>query len=86
MTALRDVDLSAVCELTGLAPFRCAHCLGTVPDDDETPVRTCLLASLTDWVPAEYPGLCVACGMPYSKGAAIASEPGGWRADCCPRS
>lgn len=73
-----------VCELTGLASVRCAHCLGTVPSGDD-PVRTSLLQSLSGWVCADRPGRCVVCGMRYPVGAAIEPEGPGWRADCCPR-
>jgi hypothetical protein len=72
------------CELTGLMQLRCAHCLGNVPDDAD-PVRTSLLGSFADWVRADHPGRCVACGNRFPAGAAIAPEGEGWRADCCPR-
>lgn len=84
--SLLVLDLSTLteCEITGLAKWHCAHCLGTVPDDAD-PVRMSLLASLTDWVRADHPGRCVVCGSRFPAGAAIRSEDHGRRADCCPR-
>jgi hypothetical protein len=78
-----DVGTLDVCELTGLVQAHCAHCLGTVAEDAD-PVRSSLLASLSDWVRADHPGRCVICGTRFRAGAAIAPEDEGWRADCCP--
>jgi hypothetical protein len=79
-----DGGLLDVCELTGLAQARCAHCLSTLADDAD-PVRASLLGSLSGWVRADHSGRCVACGNRFLAGRAIAPKDGGWRADCCPR-
>lgn len=73
------------CELTDLLVDGCAHCRGnTVSPDEEATAEQAALAATAPWFHAVYPGVCAACGTPFTAGTPIRMElPRGWRADCC---
>lgn len=77
--------MSARCEFTELPVDSCAHCRGnTITPDEEAAADHAELTAAARWFHAIHPGVCAACGEPFTAGTAIRMEiPRGWRAECC---
>lgn len=73
------------CEKTELLVDACGcpkHRGGHTVDEQALAHRAELLGT-GRWIPAKFPGTCVACRTGFGPGTAIQSDGDGWRAECC---
>lgn len=73
------------CKTSDLLPDQCGcrnHRGGQSVDEQILAHRAELLAT-GRWIPAKFPGVCVACPNGFGLGTAIQRDGDGWRAECC---